>query len=126
KAGEVEYSVVADADKPIVAAAPTAAESEVVNDGYWCEICNYKLVGKTTLQIINSHTEGLKHKRKLANYEILQKLRQQEDCFTQDPVSGVLKCLVCCLETATPQQMMGHLAGAKHRNKARRHAREAG
>jgi len=109
----------ANADvKPAAAAATAAAPTPAagVEGGYWCEIC--KLHGRTTAVLIATHMAGTKHKKKLASYELLQKLRQQEDCFVQDPVSSVLKCLVCSLEMATPQQLEAHLAGAKHRSKA--------
>jgi len=119
---EIKQEPVVKQEPGAVAAAALAAAAE--NNGYWCEIC--KLQGKTTAMLIETHMAGNKHKKRQASYDLLQKLRQQEDCFVQDAVSGVLKCLVCSLEMATPQQLEAHLAGAKHRSKAQGATANAG
>ncbi|CAL4123724.1 unnamed protein product, partial [Meganyctiphanes norvegica] len=100
---------------------PAAAESLTdpaagTEGEYWCKVC--KLQGKSTPELITKHLATAKHKKKVASSELMEKLRQQEDCFVQDPVSSILKCLVCSLDIPSPHQLESHLAGANHKRKA--------
>lgn len=98
------------------AAVTTTPATAIANGTYWCEIC--KLRGTTTPTLIATHMNGSKHKKKQASFDLIQKLRTEDDCFIQDQVSGILKCIVCSLDMATAQQLEAHLSGNKHRAKA--------
>ncbi|CAL4113458.1 unnamed protein product [Meganyctiphanes norvegica] len=90
-----------------------AAGTEVVNDQHWCEIC--KVYCKNTPAIINIHMAEASHKKKLASYTLLQEIRQTEDCFIMDPVTNLLKCLLCNVMVSGPENLKQHLDGYKHR-----------
>lgn len=86
-----------------------------------CEVCNLEFSSQT---VLDSHTAGSKHQRKVKSKDLLKTLEETEKGFERDEVSGVIRCIVCDVTVNSPQLLATHIAGNKHKQRAAKHANQ--
>ncbi|XP_069174474.1 zinc finger protein 385B [Procambarus clarkii] len=84
-----------------------------------CEVCNLEFSSQT---VLDSHSAGSKHQRKVKSADLLRTLEETEKGFERDDVSGVIRCVVCDVTVNSPQLLATHIAGNKHKQRAAKRA----
>ncbi|KAK7082402.1 hypothetical protein SK128_001910 [Halocaridina rubra] len=79
-----------------------------------CEVCSLEFSSQT---VLNSHTAGSKHQRKVKSQDLLKSLEEKEKGFERDEVSGVIRCTTCDVTVNSPQLLATHVMGNKHKQR---------